>query len=231
MSPKRSTKPRKPPEIEPARQRMMLLGPEHVADVELLAMILGGPRGLDRALALLRDEGGLLGLDRADPQQLALTHGVGLVGATAIGAAFELGRRVARLPDLYAREIRGPDDVAEYLRAAIGPAPQELFLVLGLDMHKRLQLIRTVAVGSLTDVHVHPREVFRPLVRAGMHSALLVHNHPSGNAEPSDADVLLTHRMVEVGRWLGIPVLDHIVVARTSTVSMAERGLLEPPRG
>jgi DNA repair protein RadC len=90
-------------------------------------------------------------------------------------------------------------------------------------------MIRTIAMGSLASVQVHPREVFRPLVQAGMHAAILVHNHPSGEPDPSDADVELTHRMGEVGRVLGIPVLDHIVVTRASTVSLAELGLLEPP--
>lgn len=230
MTPKQSMKPRGAADIEPARQRMMLLGPEQIADVELLAIILRGHRGLDRALALLNDAGGLLGIDRAEPQQLARTRGVGIAGATAISAALELGRRVARLPLPHAREIRGTEDVAELLRSAIRPGPQEMLLVLGLDVHSRLKITRTVAMGSLASVQVHPREVFRPLVQAGTHSAVLVHHHPSGIDTPSDSDVLLIHRMVEIGRWIGIPVVDHIVVTRTSTVSMAERGLLETPR-
>lgn len=207
----------------------MLFGREQLADVELLALILGGGHAINRALALLQDAGGLLGLDRADPQQLCRTAGVGLASATAICAALELGRRVAQLQIPYARTISCPDDVADFLRATIGKSSQETFLVLGLDVRQRLQLIRTVAMGSLASVQVHPREVFRPLVQAGMHAVILVHNHPSGEPEPSDADVVLTHRMAEVGRVLGIPVLDHIVVTRTSTVSLAELGLLEPP--
>jgi DNA repair protein RadC len=214
---------------ERPRERMMLFGREQLADVELLALILGGGHAINRALALLQDAGGLLGLDRADPQQLCRTAGVGLASATAICAALELGRRVAQLQIPYARTISGPDDVAEFLRASIGKSSQETFLVLGLDVRQRLQMIRTVAMGSLASVQVHPREVFRPLVQAGMHAVILVHNHPSGEPEPSDADVELTQRMVEVGRVLGIPVLDHMVVTRTHAVSLAELGLLEPP--
>lgn len=207
---------------------MMLLGREQLADVELLALVLGGGHSLTRALALLQDAGGLIGLDRADPQQLCRTTGIGLASATAICAALELGRRVAQLQIPYARTIAGPDDVAEFLRATIGAAQQELFLVLGLDVRQRLQMIRTIAMGSLASVQVHPREVFRPLVQAGMHAVILVHNHPSGEPEPSEADVELTQRMLEVGRLLGIPVLDHLVVTRTSMVSLAELGVLEP---
>ncbi len=212
---------------ERPRERMMLFGREQLADVELLALILGGGHAINRALTLLQDAGGLLGLDRADPQQLCRTAGVGLAGATAICAALELGRRVAQLQIPYARAIEGPEDVAAFLRASIGASLQELFLVLGLDVRQRLQMVRTIARGSLASVQVHPREVFRPLIQAGMHAVILVHNHPSGEAEPSDADMILTHRMAEIGRLLGIPVLDHIVVTRTSAVSLAELGMLE----
>lgn len=214
---------------ERPRERMMLFGREQLADVELLALILGGGHAINRALTLLQDAGGLAGLDRADPQQLCRSSGVGLAGATAICAALELGRRVAQLQIPYARAIEGPDDVAEFLRASIGASTQEMFLVLGLDVRQRLQMIRTIAMGSLASVQVHPREVFRPLVQAGMHAVILVHNHPSGEPEPSEADVVLTQRMAEIGRLLGIPVLDHIVVTRASTVSLAELGMLEPP--
>lgn len=215
---------------ERPRERMMLFGREQLSDVELLALVLGGGHAITRALALLHDAGGLLGLDRADPQQLCRTAGVGLASATAICAALELGRRVAQLQVPYARTIAGPDDVAEFLRASIGASAQEMFLVLGLDVRQRLQMVRTIAMGSLASVQVHPREVFRPLVQAGMHAVILVHNHPSGEAEPSEADVVLTHRMVAIGGLLGIPVLDHLVVTRTTTVSLAELGVLEPVR-
>lgn len=99
-------------------------------------------------------------------------------------------------------------------------------MVLGLDARQRVRLVREVAQGSLAHVDVHPREVFRPLVRAGMHSAILVHNHPSQDADPSEADIDLTHRLVEVGRLVGIPVLDHLVVTRTRSVSVAALGLM-----
>lgn len=211
------------------RQRLLLLGPQALAAVELLALILGGDKPMERALALLHEAGGLLGLDRYPAQRLARIPGVGASGAVAVAAAVELGRRVAALPMPYARTIEGPDDVAAFLRASIGAAPQEHYLVLGLDVHRRLQMIRTIAIGSLCHVNVHPREVFRPLVSAGMHSAILVHNHPSGEADPSDADVASTHRMVDVGRMLGVPVLDALVVTREATVSLAELGLLEAP--
>lgn len=204
----------------------MLFGREQLADVELLALILGGGHAVQRSISLFQDAGGLLGLHGAGPQQLCMTPGIGQAGATAICAAFELGRRVARLHLPYARPIHGPEDVAEFLRASLGSAIQETFLVLGLDVRQRLQLVRTVAVGSVSSVQVHPREVFRPLVQAGLHCVILVHNHPSGEARPSDADVILTHRLAEVGALLGIPVVDHFIVTHSEVVSLAEMGML-----
>lgn len=215
---------------ERPRERMMMFGREQLSEVELLALVLGGGHAVPRSMALLQEAGGLIGLDRASPQQLCRTPGVGLAGATAISAALELGRRVAQLELPYAQAVEGPSDVAHFLRASIGTADQEMFLVLGLDTRQRLQMVRTVAVGSLASVEVHPREVFRPLVQAGMHSVILVHNHPSGEPRPSDADVLLTHRMAGVGEMLGIPVLDHIIVTRDETASLAELGFVSDAR-
>lgn len=206
------------------RRRLMMFGPDQLADVGLLALVLRGDKPAERAHLLLHDAGGLLGLDRALPQRLARIPGVGPAAAAAVVAALELGRRMATLAVPYAQTIEGPEDVAGFLRASIGAAPQESFLVLGLDVRRRLQLVRTVAMGSLCAVNVHPREVFRPLVHAGVHGVILVHNHPSGEAEPSDADVLLTHRIAEVGHVIGIAVLDHLVVTRSAVVSMADRG-------
>lgn len=211
---------------ERPRERLMLYGAEALSDIELLAILLGGGWARHKALVLLESMGGLAGLERATPQELAAAPGIGPARATAICAAFELARRRAQVDVPWVPTLRRPSDVGEYVRALLGDAPQEVFLVLGLDARQRVRLVRKVAIGSLAQVDVHPREVFRPLVRAGMHSVILVHNHPSGEAEPSDADVDLTHRLAEVGRLVGIPVLDHLVVTRSDVVSLAALGLL-----
>lgn len=203
-----------------------MFGAQRLSEAELLAVILGGGHAAARAQRLLGDFGGLLGLRGADAQELCRTHGVGHASAAALAAAFELGRRAAGLELPYATPLRRPEDVTAYLRATLGPETQEVFMVLGLDARQRVRFVRRVARGSLAQVDVHPREVFRPLVRAGMHAAVLVHNHPSGDAEPSQADVELTQRLVEVGRLVGIPVLDHLVVTCTDSVSLATVGLM-----
>lgn len=103
---------------------------------------------------------------------------------------------------------------------------QETFVVLMLDARQKILRTMTVALGSLAEVQVHPREVFRGAVRIAAHSIIVGHNHPSGDSEPSDADLVLTSRLCEAGQVLGIPVLDHIIVSRTGSVSLASRGLM-----
>ena len=204
----------------------MLHGRAALGDMELIALVLGGGNTLQRAALLLQRFEGLCGLDAASPHELAEVPGMGVASAAAMAAAFELGRRLALVDLPYATPLRTPADVAAYARARIGGMDREEFLLVGLDARLRVRLVHSVAVGSIAQVDVHPREVFRPLVRAGMHSVILVHNHPSGDPHPSGPDVDLTNRLSEVGRLVGIPVLDHLIVTRTDTVSFVGLGLL-----
>jgi DNA repair protein RadC len=205
---------------------MLLYGRAALSDVELVALVLGGGRSMARGLALLEGFGGIGGLEAADPHELCHTPGVGQAGAAALCAAFELGRRAQQLSLPHATPVRSPQDVSAFVRAMLGPASQEIFVILGLDARQRVRMVRTVAVGTLSQVDVHPREVFRPLVRGAMHSVIVVHNHPSGEAQPRNADIELTHRLADVGRLVGIPLLDHLVVTRKDMVSLASLGLL-----
>ncbi len=104
-------------------------------------------------------------------------------------------------------------------------------MVIGLDARLRVQVVREVGLGTVAAVTVHPREVFRPLIRAGAHSTLLVHNHPSGEPKPSRADIELTERLVDVGWLLGVPVLDHLIVSDGGETSLVESGLMPTPTG
>lgn len=208
------------------RERMLTFGPDALGDMEVLALILGGGKAIRRSLDILEATGGLGGLAIADAHELCAVRGVGVAGATAIAAAVELARRLGRVELPHRTALRGPDDVARYARTTWGDATQETFVAIGLDARARIRLVRTIAIGSVAHVDVHPREVFRPLVRAGVHSALVVHNHPSGEPEPSQADIELTRRLAEVGRLLGIPLLDHLVVTRARSVSLAALGVV-----
>jgi len=218
-------KPATPPAERP-RERLLLFGPAVLSEVELVALLLGGGRSLRRAQAVLDGIGGLAGLSRACAHELRELPGIGDAGATALAAAVELKRRIDRVELPWDQPLVTPRDAEQFLRSILHGASQENFLVVGLDARQRVRLVRTVGVGTLTRVEVHPREVFRPLIRAGMHSCLLAHNHPSGDASPSEADAQLTERMVSVGQFLGIPVVDHIVISDHGFVSLAELGLI-----
>lgn len=214
------------PASERPRERLLLFGPAVLSEVELLACLLGGGRSIQRAQAVLDRIGGLAGLSRACAHELRELPGIGDAGATALAAAVELKRRIDRVELPWDRPLVTPRDAEVFLRSVLHGESQENFVVVGLDARQRVRMVRTVGVGTLTRVEVHPREVFRPLIRAGMHSCLIAHNHPSGDATPSEADALLTERMVSVGHFLGIPVVDHIVISDHGFVSLAELGLI-----
>ncbi|PRQ04465.1 hypothetical protein ENSA5_06960 [Enhygromyxa salina] len=224
--PNGAAKPEPRPTSERPRERMLLFGPAALADVEIIALLLGGGRSLQRAQSVLEAVGGLAGLSRACAHELREIAGIGDATATALAAAVELKRRIDRIELPWDRQLQSPRDAEAFLRSLLHGAAQEHFVVIGLDARQRVRMVRTVGVGTLSRVEVHPREVFRPLLRAGMHSCLIAHNHPSGDATPSEADVVLTERMVRVGLFVGIPVIDHIVISDSGFVSLAELGLL-----
>src|SRR6266704_2087673 len=121
--------------------------------------------------------------------------------------------------------IRGPEDVVAVCKS-LQRAQREVFVVLLLNARHELMRRVTVSVGSLNASIVHPREVFKPAVLASAASIILVHNHPSGDAEPSEEDLTITKRLVATGELLGIGVLDHVIVAKRGVVSLRSRQLL-----
>jgi DNA repair protein RadC len=213
---------------EHPRERMLMFGSAALADVEILALLLGGDQAIQRAATVLDHVGGLLGLTAACPQELVGVADLDETGATTLVAAVELKRRIDRLDLPWGKRLNSPRETETFLRSLIGESKQEHFLVLGLDSRMRVRMSQVVGTGSIDRVVVHPREVFRPLLRAGMASCIVVHNHPSGDTRPSQCDVDLTHRMVKVGTFLGLPVLDHIVISDRGFVSLAEAGMMDP---
>jgi DNA repair protein RadC len=213
------------PETRP-RERLAARGAEQLTDSELLAVVLGaGTRGasaLEVAAAVLRGADGPTGLLRATPAELAGFAGIGPVRVALILAALELGRRaIAGRPERGQR-VAGAS-VWTYFRSRLAPLSVEEFWALGLDVRHRVQTEHCLARGSLTGVEIHPRDVFRPLIRQAAAAVIFVHNHPSGDPAPSRADVELTSRLREVGDLCGIPVLDHVVVGWEGYASLAER--------
>ena len=207
------------------RERLWRCGAQAIGDAELIAHILGtGVRDhpvLEVATELVRAVGGVAALARASPHELAQVMGVGMARAARIAAAFELGRRAVDLVH-HRRTIGRAGDIYRCVATRLAGLSQEVFLAVGVDVRNGLLDVVEVARGSLAHVEVHPREVFRPLVRMAAAGGVLVHNHPSGDPTPSREDCALTLRMREAGRVVGIPIIDHVVVGDRCYRSVAE---------
>jgi DNA repair protein RadC len=213
------------PDVERPRERLWRRGAHSIADVELVAILLGtGVRShpaLEVAGQLLAATGGVVALSRASPRELAQALGVGAARAARVAAAFELGRRALET-EQHRDVLAHAEDVHRVVAPRLAGLQQEVFLALGLDIRNRLLDVVEVARGSVASVEVHPREVFRPMVRMAAAGVVLVHNHPSGDPTPSFEDLELTRRMHAVGELLGIPVVDHVVVTERAFRSIRE---------
>ena len=207
------------------RERLWRRGVSSIGDEELIAILLGtGVRAhpaLSVAAELVRRSGGVVAVSRASPRELAQVIGVGAARAARVAAAFELGRRA--IESEQRREILAhAEDVHRCVGARLAGLQQEVFLAIGLDIRNGLLDIVEVARGSVAHVEVHPREVFRPLVRMAAAGGVLVHNHPSGDPSPSAEDIALTRRLRAAGELIGIPVVDHVVIGDRGFRSIAE---------
>ena len=208
------------------RERLSALGPEALSDAELVALLLrtGRPGADAQSIAsrLLSACGGLPGLARAEGSELAETPGVGPAKAASLLASLEIGRRLASRRLDPGSSIRSPADVFRHFHPRLRYAAQERFFVVLLDGRHRVLRHELVSQGTLTASLVHPREVFRPALREAAAAVVLVHNHPSGDPAPSREDREITERLMRAGEILGIPVLDHVVVAERGYSSLSE---------
>lgn len=212
-------------ESDRPRERLWQRGAQTIGDAELLALVLGTGVRAHPALAvaaeLVRASGGIAALSRASARELSLVTGVGAARAARIAAAFELGRRAIE-SEQRRDPLTSPEDVHRCVAPRLVGLQQELFFAIGVDIRNGLLDVVEVGRGSVHGVEVHPREVFRPLVRMAAAGGVLVHNHPSGDPTPSPEDIALTRRMQAVGDLLGIPIVDHVVIADRSFRSIRE---------
>ena len=214
-------------EEEKIDREISVKGAEHLTNQELLAVILSGDMGALNAVNLLKTyEGNLIHLFCASANQLMETEGIGFQEAQKIKATFELTKRIAAYCEEDHPKIASKDDVTKLLAPHMMFLPQEEFRVMLLDAKQKLIRIETVSLGSLDKALVEPRDVFRPAITFNAASLVIVHNHPSGDTQPSEQDVLLTRELCMCGIILGIEVLDHIIIGKRDHVSFRERGLL-----
>jgi len=197
---------------------------ETLATPDLIALVLGqAGSAAEQHAARLLEASDLIELSRAHPRELEREHGLGARPARRLAAAFSLGRHLARTRRPLRPSMRSAARVHSLLGDDLRGLEQETFLICLLDGKHALRRTAVVSVGTLTTSLVHPREVFRPAVRAAAAAVVCVHNHPSGDPEPSPEDLQITRRLVRAGKLMGIPVLDHVVIGDERYVSLRER--------
>jgi len=203
--------------------RLYWSGVDALDDEELLALQLGSRGAAREALAAYGSLAALAGLD---PDEFVRIKGVGPATAARLTAAFEITRRLrARVPGTR-RVLDGPADVYAAFGALMEDLPREGFRIALLDAKNALIRDVVISEGTLSASLVHPREVFKPAILANAASVILLHNHPSGDATPSQEDKRLTRQLVECARLLDLRIHDHLIVGRGQFASMAEQGLL-----
>ena len=215
-----------PPAHDRPREKLDRSGPRALGDNELLALVIGhgtaGSSALEVADRLLSASGGLHGLLRLGASDLAMQPGIGAALAGRVRAALELGRRTLVRPAPERPRLLTARDVAELLLPEFGAHPTERFGAVLLDTKQRLLKVCVLSTGSLDTSIVHPREVFQEAVATRAAAVVVFHNHPSGDPQPSPEDLQLTARLRHAGSILGIPLLDHVILADTRYYSLRE---------
>ncbi len=220
------------PKDERPRERLIARGAAALSDAELLAILIrtgaGRVTAVDLATTLLSEYGSLAMLAARSHNELVRYRGLGEAKSVLLAAAFELGRRASVSREAQRRlQISSPEDVVRRYQPLMRDLHQEVFKVLLLDSANHLVRDVTVSVGILNSSLVHPREVFQTAILQPAAAVILLHNHPSGNPEPSSEDIQITRQIVAAGKIIGIPVHDHIIVALDKYTSFAEKGLLQ----
>ncbi len=214
------------PKIERPREKLAKYGPEKLSNAELLAILLRtGGRGMnvvELSGNILNRFGGV-SLATADMMSLEKIRGLGASKACEIVACFELGRRL--LKNKQSQIYLAPQDVWRQLQD-IRNHKKEHFVVFFLDARHQEIKREIISVGTLNANLVHPREVFEPAIAHSAAQIIVAHNHPSGNSEPSEEDRLITARLCDAGKILGIEITDHIVVSKSGFTSFRDCGLL-----
>lgn len=218
------------PEGERPREKLLQQGVDSLSDAELLAIFLRvgvtGKSAVDLARDLLSRFGSLNGIFAASQKEISEVHGMGSSKYVQLQAIFEMSRR-ALAEQMRARDVlSSPQQVRDYLCLKLGGLVREVFVVLFLDAQNRVLAQEEMFSGTLTQTSVYPREVVKRALHHNAASVIFAHNHPSGVAELSRSDEQLTGALKQALALVDIRVLDHFVVAGSSTLSFAEKGLL-----
>lgn len=214
---------------ERPRERLLRYGPEAMATAELIAIILGsGMRGisvLQLSQEIVMRFGNLQRLSEATVEEFCSIKGLGQAKALQLKAAFSLGMRLLRQAPSVKYRIEHPVHAYNLIKDDLFQEKRELFIVILQDIKGCVICHQVVAIGTLSNTLVHPREVFNPAIRHHAASIIIAHNHPSGDPTPSQQDYEVTNNLIEVGKITGIPVNDHLIIGEQSFISMRQKGL------
>lgn len=218
------------PKQDRPRERLIELGPSHLSNQELLAILLGSGTKQESVMELsnrlLVHFEGMTLLKDAAIEELTAIKGIGAAKAVQLLAAVELGKRMHKMKPAERYMIRSPEDGADFIMEEMRDLKQEHFICLFLNTKNQVLHRQTIFIGSLNASIVHPREVYKEAVKRSAASIICAHNHPSGDPTPSQEDIQVTQRLKECGKMIGIELLDHIVIGDRTFISLKEKGYL-----
>ncbi|MBI5212015.1 MAG: DNA repair protein RadC [Nitrospirae bacterium] len=218
------------PENERPRERLVKYGAESLSDAQLLAIILrtgSGEKGvIGLSMSLLEAFKTLRNIDAASISELSSMKGLGTAKIAQIKAAFELGKRLMGESTDGKPVFSSSHALYSYFAPRFKNLKKEIFISVLLDAKNRLLREHKISEGTLTNSLIHPREAFKEAVKESAASVIFVHNHPSGDPEPSKDDITITERLKNAGNIIGIQVLDHVIIGDGKYISLKEKGVL-----
>lgn len=218
------------PENERPRERLIKHGADSLSDAQLLAIILrtgSGQKGvLNLSMSLLETFRELRNIDAASVAELSSIKGLGTAKIAQIKAAFELGKRLMSGSSDGRPVFSSSHSIYAYFAPRFKNLQKEIFIAVLLDVKNRLLRESKVSEGTLTNSLIHPREAFKEAIKESAASVIFVHNHPSGDPQPSRDDMAVTERLKKAGDIIGIQVLDHVIIGDGKYVSLKEKGVL-----
>ena len=219
------------PDEERPRERLVKHGVDCLTDAELLGIILvkgyQGKTSVELAKDLLSETKSLRKLDSLSYPEMSSVKGIGLAKFAQIKAALEIGKRLLRETNSSKKKIHNALDLVNYYGPCMRDLKKEKFKVIMLDVKNKIIKDIDISVGSLTESIVHPREVLKEIIKESAASVIFLHNHPSGESNPSKNDIDVTERLVSACELVGVKVLDHIILGEDDYFSFAQEGLLK----
>lgn len=218
------------PTLERPREKMINYGSNTLSNAELIAILIGSGNAKKNAIELsseiINNFGGLIALTDITHEELTSIRGIGDAKACNILAALELNKRVSAYALKKRLKITSPNDVCNIFMDELRYDKKEKFIIVLLNTKSEIISKELISIGNLNSSIVHPREVYKYAIKKSAASVLFIHNHPSGNPDPSKNDKNITKRLTEVGEIIGINVVDHIIIGNNRYFSFKENNLI-----